>query len=558
MGFILSASSLHGAVEPELRGVWMHATQIKTPAETRACVERIAKTGFNAVFVLVWYWGGEAYFKSSYCPMGRGVQPGHDPLGALVAACRRRGIQVHAWFVNGAYGAKEINHVLDRHPDWAVDTGGGGELWYDLGKPEVRAFERDLMLECLRKYAIDGLHFDYIRYGPRYCFCRYCRREFSKRFGLSAGVDSWGRTFPLYLTVGANPVGRPDSARVLLRFRRGLPAAALNRLGKGEALLLNWHAEDLTPPAVSVFVQKVLARWKVSPGRVFLLNTRENRALYGERFRARAFRAFERLGFKPKYASEDRIGKLQPGDLVVLPAVYSLSSRTAAELESFMKKGGYLLFMDGPVRSMQLASVRRMLGMKRSSRYFHGEVAIEPVGKNELVPVSEKPIPISVQKDLERKWASFRAWGVTQLVREVYRGAKKIRPSSSVSAAVFTPLASARRVFQDWPGWLREGIVDFVVPMAYTSSTVALAAQVAEWKTVDPELRRIIPGLSIYLRKNGKTIPRPPSLVLAQRGICKKAGARGNVYFSLHYLSEELISAFRKGPYLRKAPPYIP
>jgi uncharacterized lipoprotein YddW (UPF0748 family) len=60
---------LFGAQTPELRGVWVHGTQIKTPAAADAVVARIDRANLNAAFVLVWYWGGQAYFQSSLCPM---------------------------------------------------------------------------------------------------------------------------------------------------------------------------------------------------------------------------------------------------------------------------------------------------------------------------------------------------------------------------------------------------------------------------------------------------------------------------------------------------------
>jgi uncharacterized lipoprotein YddW (UPF0748 family) len=131
----------------ELRGIWMHATQIKTPAETEQAASRIAGAHLNAVFLLVWYWGGQAFYKTDLCAPGEGIALGYDPLGAMVEACHARGIEVHAWFVNGEYGAARPGSVLSQHPDWAVNA-GGNELWYDFGKAAIRKFESDLMIGC--------------------------------------------------------------------------------------------------------------------------------------------------------------------------------------------------------------------------------------------------------------------------------------------------------------------------------------------------------------------------------------------------------------------------
>jgi uncharacterized lipoprotein YddW (UPF0748 family) len=77
-------------------------------------------------------------------------------------------------------------HLLTQHPDWELQTGRKTQSpWYDLGRPEVREFERDVMLECLRNYDIDGLHFDCIRYDGRgMCLCDYCQQEVQRRYGI--------------------------------------------------------------------------------------------------------------------------------------------------------------------------------------------------------------------------------------------------------------------------------------------------------------------------------------------------------------------------------------
>jgi uncharacterized lipoprotein YddW (UPF0748 family) len=198
------------AAEPQqMRGVWMHATQIKTRAEADACVARIHRANLNAVFLLVWYWGGQAFYHSQLCPMGEDVEPGYDPLGHMIAQCHQRGIEVHAWYVNGSYGAAKPLHVLDEHPEWAVQTDGSGELWYDFGKPQVRKFQSDLMIECLQNYDLDGIHFDYIRYGPKVCWCNHCQEESAARYGLLTLAQSMREGDQREPGFFRPPVGRP-------------------------------------------------------------------------------------------------------------------------------------------------------------------------------------------------------------------------------------------------------------------------------------------------------------------------------------------------------------
>jgi len=147
------------------RGIWMHPEQFKTPELADQWIEKIAAARLNAIYPLVWYRGGTAWFKSALSPMGRDVPEGFDPLGHLVSIAHARGIDVHAWFVNGSYGAAVSGGVFAQHPEGRLLGGKGEDPWFDLGQPAVRDFQRNVMIDCLRTYDLDGLHFDYIRYS---------------------------------------------------------------------------------------------------------------------------------------------------------------------------------------------------------------------------------------------------------------------------------------------------------------------------------------------------------------------------------------------------------
>lgn len=568
-GLLLGRVPPVSAAEPQLRGVWMHANFIRTRAEADRTLEILERGHFNAAFLLVWYWGGQAGFQTPLCPMLEGVQAGYDPLGYMAGQCRRRGIELHAWFVNGAYGSPEPRFLLDKHPEWLVDGDGGDRLWYDLGKPAVRKFQSDLMIGALEKYDLDGVHFDYIRYnGPAVCYCKHCQEEFAARTGL-APIDPRKRTaFPLISSLSGNPIAKPTTARVLARFADGTPAIATNELDRGRVLLFNWHALRATLPPVAETLRRTLREWNVPPNKVFVMDTVPNRDRYGRKGTAGAVEELGKLGYRAAVTPEERLDKLPAGSLVVLADVYLVPDVFAESLERFLRAGGRLLVVDGPVLSMRSASLRRVLGMAGTAKFINRMEIIEPVGASDLVPRDDVKLDLEQEKVRAQKWAEYRKAGVTELVRDVYRRAKSLKPGAQVTAAVFTPLASAENVFQDWPGWIREGIIDYVIPMAYTPDNARLAAQLAEWKTVDPRLERIVPGLGIFTRgKEGEDYaPRDIGLILAQYRLCMDAGARGTNFFALDgtaanpvlLLNEPLIGALRSGPFKTPAPAYRP
>ena len=566
----LGNAQARAAAEPQLRGIWMHANFIRTPAEADRCIERLERANFNAVFLLVWYWGGQAAFQSELCPMLEGVQAGYDPLQYMTRECHRRQIEVHAWFVNGAYGNPEPLHVLDRHPDWVVDTGQEEQrLWYDLGKRPVRKFQSDLMIETLTRYDLDGIHFDFIRYdGPAICYCKHCQTEFAERYGCGPIEPVRSASFPFAGPMAGNPVGKPTTARVLAQFSNGTPAIATNELGKGKVLLFNWHALRPALPPVVETLKRALRQWHVPRDEVFVMDTAPNRERYGSKGTDEAAEAFRKLGYSAAIVREERLDKLSPGSLLVLADVYLIPDDVTAGLERFVREGGLLMVIDGPIRSIGNASLQRVLGMGGPAGYFNRLEVVQPLGTSDLLLCSDSKIDLEQIKRRRSKWAEYRKWGVTELVRDVYQRAKRLKPEAQVTAAVFASLASAENVFQDWPGWLRQGVIDYVVPMAYTPKDDVLAKQLQEWKTVDPQLERILPGLCLYTRaKKDRTMTlRDMEKIFTQYRMCTEQEVRGNNFYSLDgtaaepvlLLRDPLIQALRDGPFREKVPAYRP
>jgi len=81
-------------------------------------------------------------------------------------------------------------------------------------------------------------------------------------------------------------------------------------------------------------------------------------------------------------------------------------------------------------------------------------------------------------------WNSERAHAVTELVSRVYNEVKRIKPNVIVSAAVFAHAGTAFYwVQQVWQTWPQLGIIDLLIPMAYTypeDMVVKLATSVKE------------------------------------------------------------------------------
>lgn len=138
-------------------------------AELIAYLDEAVDRRMNAVILQVRP-TADALWPSPYEPWAQyltGVQgkdPGWDPLGTAVHEAHRRGLELHAWFnpyrvANHTDPSRLVaSHPARQHPDWVLPY--GGKLYYNPGIPEVRRFVQDAMLDAVRRYDIDAVHWD--------------------------------------------------------------------------------------------------------------------------------------------------------------------------------------------------------------------------------------------------------------------------------------------------------------------------------------------------------------------------------------------------------------
>ena len=158
---------------------------------------RVAReNGLTDLFVRV-EWGGRTAYPSEVLPSRlEAGQP--DPVAEGIAACHRHGLRYHAWFINLNWRMPTDSIVaeMSRRGFWQISPQGeervdeGGEMvrWLNPSEPGVVALQAQMMAEMARKYPVDGVHFDYIRYenysgsyGPR------DRERFEQWAGVRAG-----------------------------------------------------------------------------------------------------------------------------------------------------------------------------------------------------------------------------------------------------------------------------------------------------------------------------------------------------------------------------------
>ena len=96
---------------------------------------------------------------------GAPLPEGFDPLAYLCDRAHKAGIEVHAWInpMRVTAGGLDEEELSVNNPA-AVEPGYtftyGGEVYYDLGHPEVRNLQARVCEELVRDYAVDGILFD--------------------------------------------------------------------------------------------------------------------------------------------------------------------------------------------------------------------------------------------------------------------------------------------------------------------------------------------------------------------------------------------------------------
>ncbi len=188
VGTILTSVSLAQSSNPpkrEFRGAWIATVaNIDWPSQPGLPVaqqqaqlvnilDQLKAMGINAVFFQIRP-ECDALYQSNIEPwsywltgrQGQAPVPFYDPLQFAIQEAHKRGMELHAWFnpyralrdTTQSYDNPDTMHVTVRHPDWILKFGKLKIL--NPGLPQVRDYITSVIMDVVRRYDIDGVHFD--------------------------------------------------------------------------------------------------------------------------------------------------------------------------------------------------------------------------------------------------------------------------------------------------------------------------------------------------------------------------------------------------------------
>ncbi|NUQ60992.1 MAG: family 10 glycosylhydrolase [Pirellulales bacterium] len=172
----------------EGRAWWNHSGTGAYPGDWDRTCKELAAGGFNMILPNM-LWGGLAHYPSEILPQSSTYQELGDQIEQCLKAAKKYGLEVHVWKVNHnlSNAPKDFIEKLRREGRTQVNVRGEPHDWICPSHPENQKLERESMLEVARKYDVDGLHFDYIRYPDReLCYCDGCRERFQANAGVKA------------------------------------------------------------------------------------------------------------------------------------------------------------------------------------------------------------------------------------------------------------------------------------------------------------------------------------------------------------------------------------
>ncbi len=184
----------------EVRALWVLRTSLDSAESIGRMVAMASTHGFNTLFVQV-RGRGDAFFNGGVELRAAALAAQadtFDPLAETLARAKAAGLRVHAWVnVNLVSSAAELpasrEHVIYEHPDWLMvprelapellgtdprspeylgrlarwtraNAAAVEGLYVSPVHPDAAAHVASVIGDLATRYAVDGVHLDYVRY----------------------------------------------------------------------------------------------------------------------------------------------------------------------------------------------------------------------------------------------------------------------------------------------------------------------------------------------------------------------------------------------------------
>jgi uncharacterized lipoprotein YddW (UPF0748 family) len=185
------------AAATETRALWVLRGSLTSPDKIDRLVKSAARSGFNTLLLQI-RGRGDAFYASTLEPRSALLAPAFDPLAYAVDAARASGLRVHVWFNTNLIASPQMmpterTHIVHAHPEWLMvprplaaelgrlgprhrryvpklvewtkrNNAGVEGLYASPVTPEAAQHVERVVTDIVTRYAVSGVHLDYIRY----------------------------------------------------------------------------------------------------------------------------------------------------------------------------------------------------------------------------------------------------------------------------------------------------------------------------------------------------------------------------------------------------------
>ena len=234
---LLLSSTYAQSPKHEVRAVWLatiggidwprsHEAQ-KQKKDLCDILDQLKQTGINTVLFQARVRGTATYQTDKepwdVCVTGTpGKSPGYDPLQFCIDECHKRGMECHAWVVTipvGKWNKQGCKQLLKKHPNLLRHIGEEGFM--DPEQTLTGDYLADICKDITKRYDVDGIHLDYIRYPETWPRAKKKGEAEKRRANITNIVRKIYlavKTEKPWVKLSCSPIGKYDD---LTRYRAG-------------------------------------------------------------------------------------------------------------------------------------------------------------------------------------------------------------------------------------------------------------------------------------------------------------------------------------------------
>lgn len=232
--FLLTQNVAAQTPKHEIRAVWLTTIKgldwphsysaYRQKQELTNILDQLQKANINTILVQTRV-RASTIFPSTIEPWdicltgNAGQSPGYDALQFCIDECHKRGMECHAWIVTipvGKWNSDGCKKIRARYPNLIKKVGDEGYM--DPEQSQTGDYLAQFCRDVTRRYDIDGIHLDYIRY-PETWKLKVSRSE-GRRYitDIVRKIHRAVKAEKPWVKMSCSPVGKFDD---LARYRSG-------------------------------------------------------------------------------------------------------------------------------------------------------------------------------------------------------------------------------------------------------------------------------------------------------------------------------------------------